>query len=304
MLTKNGDNDNTPPFLCVGESGQVRGKGSIIVWDESDPESLITGMDFSEFTPRGGGWWQREAEIETVEGIISVSASDSVLFEGTGSINQSMIWDESGNASLVSFMYYNVYPSSVTVVTADKTYTGDVWTVTTDICTDLGLDSDKWNQKNRFYAEPQQSYENQWGIGTHQAAGTMFGVPVTYNVEITDNPVLTLEVADVAIEEGSITSCGEMVTLEDGSRQYVNYEGYNVWPQAVTITTAKGSSTGNLDEVREWLMSTYGVGWNAVSGHEISTGQYEEAWGLGVHQATLSFMGKTAQFNVEVISSE
>ncbi|MDO5138903.1 MAG: hypothetical protein Q4D71_10675, partial [Oscillospiraceae bacterium] len=304
MLTKNGDPDNDPPFLCVGDSGEIRGRGSIIICDDTNPQSFVSGIDFSEFNRNGSDTWIRDAEIENFDEIISVSTDDMILFEGTGTSAQSVVWDENGNASYVSYMSYNIWPSVVNVVTTDKTFIGDPWTVTRDVCEYYGLDFDKWNQKNMFFAVPQQSYENQWGIGTYHAAGTMFNVPVTYNVEIIENPVISLEVADVAIEENDKTQCGEMVAFEDGSQRYVNYEGYNVWPQAITITATRGTVTGNLDEIREWIMSTYGVGWNAVSGWYMYTGQYENPWGLGVHQAMLSFMGRTSQFNVEIVRSE
>lgn len=141
-----------------------------------------------------------------------------------------------------------------------------------------------------FSTSDDQTYTNQWGVGTHKAAFSVLGVETEYNVVIKKSPVkkITVTVSD------KIEKC-------DGSWQSSYYDVddewfyYDIYPEKITVETTNGQTvTGTPYEVEEIL----GDGMFFESDQS-----YEKQWGVGTHKAKVSYLGKTVEYNVKVVKS-
>ena len=130
------------------------------------------------------------------------------------------------------WIYYTDWPSKVKVTTkSGNTYEGFPYDVACEIAEKENIDlvASGYGYCG-FTWESDQSYENQWGVGVHTAKIDFMGYETEFEIEITENPITSLEVEDKVVFQGS----GDTFGLDPGDEDYV--EAYNHNPSAVKIT--------------------------------------------------------------------
>ncbi len=208
-----------------------------------------------------------------------ISVEPLALIEGVDGYNESY-WDETAG----EWFYYDIEPETVTIHYQDgSTFTGAPYEVY-DEATGSVIE---------FTSD--QSYENQWGVGTHTATATFMGVSVEYMVVISETPVERISVEPLTFMEGTHGLYNDYWDETTGETVWEAWFCYDVYPETVSIYYKDGSTfTGTPDEIYE--KTGYYVDTN-------SDQSYENPWGVGTHIATATFMGVSAEFAVEISES-
>ncbi len=142
--------------------------------------------------------------------------------------------------------------------------------------------------------------ENPWTVGnTYQMSASVGGFSDTFNVTITESPVVSIEVEDVTCIEGTR---GQYVVDDGGYYFYddiyfrLNYK----------VTLSDGSVLEASEPYIEWGGGgDHGVYINGEF-YEINNvidNQDVSHWSVGTHTATAEFMGVTDEFNVTITES-
>ena len=181
----------------------------------------------------------------------------------------------------VSWASYDVYPQHVTVTYSD----GSVLEGSRDdIYNETGCWPDFWSD---------QRYDNQWGIGVHEATISFMGVQSTYTVTISESPVASISVDDITFMEG--TNGHWEHVWDEASQDWVDWFMYNADIQHMTVTYRNGDVLeGTPDEIFE------------QTGESVSTfsdQNYNNQWDIGRHAMEVSFMGVQSVYYVEITGS-
>ena len=136
-----------------------------------------------------------------------------------------------------------------------------------------------------------QSYDNQWGVGTHTVECEIMGFKSSFDVTITETPIKELKAENVSIIEGTNRYID---SYWDGENSY-EYYCYRVSPE-YTVTLKDGTVLESSN------------GWINYNGKEYriscNTSQsYDNQWGIGTYTAECEIMGVKAEFNVKIIES-
>lgn len=136
-----------------------------------------------------------------------------------------------------------------------------------------------------------QSENNQWKAGTHDVTLTFAGYSLPIQVNLLPNPLKSISAEDVTMTEG--LDADRSSAWVSGETIYYDY--YNPHP------VLHLSFTDGTEQVYETSSSRYIDYKGTDYGYSISTDQsYRNVWSVGNHQATLSVMGKSCDFNVEL----
>lgn len=142
--------------------------------------------------------------------------------------------------------------------------------------------------------EDNQSYDNQWGLGTHKVKAEFMGRTAEYAVEVVENPVESISVKPTASAK-----CVENV---DGAWNY--YENnkwfeyrYCISHESIIVNFKdKRSIPLNSIDTNTEFGEYYGLSYE-------DNQSYDNQWGLGTHKVTVEFMGRTAEYYVEVVEN-
>ncbi len=142
--------------------------------------------------------------------------------------------------------------------------------------------------------------ENPWTVGnSYQMSANVGGFSDTFNVNIVESPVDSIEVKDIVCMEGTR---GHYIVDEFGG--YYRYDDIFLWPD-FTVKLKDGTQLES-----EWYDEPGGMGNHGVliNGElydirNIIDNQDEEHWGVGVHTATAEFLGATDEFNITITES-
>ena len=145
---------------------------------------------------------------------------------------------------------------------------------------------------NRYWLSynDNQSYSNQWGVGTHIVKVEILGYDkASFEVEIVKTPITKIEFESISIMEGT-----------NGSRQHasnpdVEYYHYNYMPK-YTVTLKD-----NTVLTSEYGSITYNG--NRYSLFYTDGQSYSNQWGVGTHTVKASLMGYETSFTVEIAES-
>lgn len=139
-----------------------------------------------------------------------------------------------------------------------------------------------------------QSYNNQLTVGKHTAEISVCGVKGSLEFEIVENPIESLSA--VYTKELTENVSGHMTTDWETKERYFSYN-CNESDLAVTAVLKDGTVlTGTPSQVSRAIHpnSYPTVTWNQSS---------ETPWKLGKNTATLTLLGKTCDFEVEVVKN-
>lgn len=140
-----------------------------------------------------------------------------------------------------------------------------------------------------------QSYENQWGLGTHTGILKISGKEVEITINIVESPVKKVTVEPIVLYEcigGWWDGYYEDPENQEGwiSHQWYNYDAE---PEYVTIEMNDGEIIeGDYYDVKEYIDISYD-----------SEQSYETKWGKGTHTAYLEVLGKKFPYTVTIKAS-
>lgn len=202
--------------------------------------------------------------------IKSIEVADISIIENTNGYITSDYISETDTQSPEYFRYY--YSPEFTVTLNDDTVLYSEW------------GSINYNGQDYYLVYyDDQSYENQWTVGTHTVSADLLGFETSFDVTITASPVESVEVSDISIIEGTHGH-----TNEDGTYIYSNINP---------------SFTVKLKDGREFT-SEYGAviidgEWYRLN---IDTSkQYKEPWTAGnTYEVDCEILGASGTFNVTI----
>ena len=202
--------------------------------------------------------------------IKSIEVADISIIENTNRYITSDYIPETHTQSPEYYKYY--YTPEFTVTLKDDTVLYSEW------------GSINYNGQDYYLAYyDDQSYENQWTVGTHTVSADLLGFETSFDVTITASPVESVEVSDISIIEGT-----HGYTSEDGSYYY---------------SDINPSFTVKLKDGREFTSEYGGV---TIDGERFGLNldiskQYEEPWTVGnTYEVDCEILGASATFNVTI----
>ena len=232
------------------------------------------------------------AEPEIV-GIAAV-AQKSLIENYDGYLDYEEIYDEELGEWVRNNEYFRYNPSNAEL-TIKVTYS-DGSSVT-------GTESEIF-EKTGYWPDVyySQTYEEQWGVGTHTCRIGIADVEGTFEVEVIENPVESFEVTPIKqfVENYHGFYTTSMVWSED-AEEYVESEEYFYYsPDYIGFRYVVTLKSGRvIDTESQWeLYEALGY-WVDIYSEQ----SYETQWGLGEHEFDVSFLGHKVIVPVEVIES-
>ncbi|MBQ9860207.1 MAG: leucine-rich repeat protein, partial [Clostridia bacterium] len=226
-------------------------------------------------------------EVEVIESpILSVEVEPIQLIEGTnGYWDRHYGEDEEGNRIDLEFFHYYCQPRKYTIRMRD----GSVYE----------NESILWNGEwhGVGYSDPQNA-ENQWAVGnTYTTTGSILGYEFTYEVEIIETPVASVEIEPrrLLAEQDGYWTWDYVYNEELGCDEEVEYFRYYCDPVQYTITMKDG--TVYVNESVEWDGE-----WHSPE-NEADQGA-ENPWLAGnTYEVKGSILGYEFIYDVEIIGS-
>ena len=214
---------------------------------------------------------------QNIAGLTGYEAHDSIYDEDIGE------WVETP----AYWFYDNLIPDSFTVTMRDGS---------TQVVTEyLELNG------SAYYCnvgDSGQSYAAPWGVGTHTMTASLAGFAFTYEVEVVESPVVSVEVPTVELRE-NIDGYWRTDSMWDDEGSYIGesdrYFYYNdTDPRDVVITLVDGSVIeGNGFE---WNGNWHYLEWTINQ-------DYDNQWGVGAHEISASIAGYEFTYTVMVGAS-
>lgn len=137
-----------------------------------------------------------------------------------------------------------------------------------------------------------QCYEMPWGIGTHYGEIVLFGRTAEVEVRIIETPVAYIEAEDVEIIENTncYTDTDYVYNEELGFFDEVPYTRYDYNP-VLTVHYKNGDTV----PMNWW---DYGGDLSYADDQGL-----DNEWGLGTHEATVTYLGCSVTFKVNIVES-
>ena len=202
--------------------------------------------------------------------IKSIEVADISIIENTNRYITSDYIPETDTQSPEYFRYY--YSPEFTVTLNDDTVLYSEW------------GSINYNGQDYYLVYyDDQSYENQWTVGTHTVSADLLGFETSFDVTITASPVESVEVSDISIIEGTHGH-----TNEDGTYIYSNIN------PSFTVKLKDGrvftSEYGAVTIDGEWYRLNIDT-----------SKQYKEPWTAGnTYEVDCEILGARGTFNVTI----
>ena len=225
-----------------------------------------------------GGCLALKYEVEIVPSSIErIEAENAVYYEDTYGREEAYINEEDETEH--EWFLYDANPQSFTVYYKDGTvkgFTYDELYEADGLCYEIITD---------------QTFENQWGTGEHNAIfRTVFG-DCAYKVQIEEYPYTDISFEKVTVKEGTN---GYYSTHYDGYNAY-KYYVYNIEPQRFTVTDKNGESS-TYDFTYESFQAV--TGYTPCFENEQT---YDNSWLAGVHSVNAVCGSRIIEYTVEVM---
>ena len=223
----------------------------------------------------------KSVEVEPVVNIENVS----------GYYTYDDIYDKYGNYVSQSDEYYRyyTYPTLKKITLKDGT-----------VLEGRDVMGDSFEYNGQYYSVENiidsQSYKNPWGIGKHEAKASLAGYEFTYQVEICESPVKSVEVEPVYLIE-NYDGYYAKESLYDEEDNYLGeseeYYVYSTYPDNVTITLNDGTKHTNGFI---WKNTHFDVDIDNLQ-------SYKNQWSVGKHTGSGSIAGFDFTYDVYVEES-
>lgn len=141
-----------------------------------------------------------------------------------------------------------------------------------------------------FHTRSDQSFANQWGVGTHTAYASIGGKQTAFDVIITESPIVGVVFKDIELYEGFDGYTTGKYNPETGcyDLQYFRYE----YTPSCVVLLKDGTVLYSEDGGIEYGGEMYRI--------EYSDTQEENEWGIGTHPVSVSVLGYQGNVNVTV----
>ncbi len=140
-----------------------------------------------------------------------------------------------------------------------------------------------------------QSAKTPWGIGEHTVTAELLGATAEFTVEIVENPVVRIELADPAPIQIIEGTNGDMYSDYDPETDStVEFYRYSYAPTIIVFF-----QDGTSQEVHNGL--DWNGQWYAISCTDDQSAK--TPWGVGAHTATVELMGAAVECTVEIVES-
>ena len=143
-----------------------------------------------------------------------------------------------------------------------------------------------WYEDNELEVEfaDDQSKDNLWDVGVHQATATVLNASLTFDVKVEPNPVSKVEVSNVKIIEGT-------------NKIYVGLDkSYYSYTPDFKVTLTDGTVLESDSDHIVWYQND----WYALKTND---NQLESLWTVGTHKVEGTILGVSAEFEVEIVPS-
>lgn len=257
--------------------------------DQSNDNIWETGEHEATFTVAG---ISTTFKVNVVENPIkSVTVKDKYCFDGC--YDHRDYYDEE-NDTHEEFDAFNVWPDEISVTLNDDTvFTGNPNDVMDKIREKTGVNLE-------IHTEDEQTPSLKWGIGDHKAAFVIAGTPYEFNVKVVDIPIQSIEVDDIFLFEGDLITKRGYENPE--THEWIHdstYQGYNTWPNEITITLTNGKIFKNSDgDLYEALKEEFGFDFPWSNNDDQSP---NNMWKTGEHEVTFNIAKYTAAYKVIII---
>lgn len=182
-----------------------------------------------------------------------------------------------------NYQCYSTEPKRVTIYLKD----GSVW--------ENGYVN--WNGRDywiNYNSEP-QNYENQWGVGYHTVQGTVMGYDFSYDVEIVESPVASIEIQPLSLIENVDGYLREEGYWDEEKEEYVYCEYFYYYVSASATVTMKDGTV---------FEDTHYFTWNDRDHYiESNVNQRENPLQFGMNYLTGRVLGYEYTIPVEIIST-
>ena len=215
-----------------------------------------------------------EFQVEVIESqveSISVTATDTLMENADGNYRT-----DADNEEYFDYDVSSTYPI-ITVTYTDGTK--KVYNYSWELNEDTGY--------SISYSDNQ--YDEHWGVGIHTATAEFMGKTCEFQVEIIESPVESINVTPTKTLRENVD--GYYRTGAE-NKEYFDYEVSRTYP-IITVTYTDGTEKTYNSDSELYNDTGYSISY--------SDNQYEEHWGVGTHTVTAEFMGKTCEFQVEVV---
>jgi hypothetical protein len=260
--------------------------------------------DLQSATPWGLGVHTVEAtfmgatttfDVEIIESpvqSISVMTSKPQLIENADGF-MGTVTDELGNET--DRFIYSVENPMQTVFTLTINYK-DGTTKVYDDRFDLYEETGYFLENNSYDLQDQTP----WGLGVHTVEATFMGVSTTFDVEVIETPVSSIQVSKLNPKlfekiDGSYTTKFDELGIE------IEYFEYYLDSFDFSVTVNYKDETSKTFVGYQLIKYLYETGYSLeFNSDEL---QEETPWELGTHTVEATFMGAKATFDVEVVET-
>ncbi len=138
-----------------------------------------------------------------------------------------------------------------------------------------------------------QSYENQWDIGTHTVAAEIMGFETSFNVNIVNTPIKEIQISDIDIVQSTnrIKDYDYNSSTDEWDLEYYKYE---YCPEFKIIF-----KDGSVVEDKDGFV--YNDEYYSIDYRDDQS--YKNQWGLGSHKVFAEILGYETFFNVNIVES-
>ncbi|MBR3968748.1 MAG: leucine-rich repeat protein [Clostridia bacterium] len=147
-----------------------------------------------------------------------------------------------------------------------------------------------------FEHEDDQSYQNKWGVGTHNVTISTFDYAVNHTVTIAETPIESISFEPITfIENYNGDYCEDW---DDETESYKEYYRYDWWNKLKYTVTLKGGETLQSDEdgCIYYNGERYYCNYN-------DTQSFKNPWGVGNYSGEINILGYKANVSVEIIDT-
>ena len=247
--------------------------------------------------------------------ILNIEVGDMVVFDNEQE-DCNWYFDEKGEWHELpegqTFKRYPTYPNYLKVETTRGTFETsdgpdgkDVNTIRNEIAETFGIDKDHFD----FGDQSDQRPDNLWGIGKHDATFRILGKEGAYQVDVRQNPIISIHVDNLTVLEGDYIDDGwyEDETGEGhGLPEGQSYKRYNTWPMHIVVETTIGdfeSKEGDVGYVRTEMAKAFGIDENRFDFGDHHYQSPTNQWETGEHDVNFRILGVGTTYKVNVVEN-
>ena len=222
-------------------------------------------------------------EVEITENPVAIVEVDNItIMEGTNCYKQYEYNPDTGSCDL-EYYRYSYTPKYAVTLKNGEVLNSEWGSITYN------------SERYSLYCSDDQSYNNQWGLGTHTVTANVLGFETSFEVEIVKTPVEKVEFEKISFTEGTNGYINTNYNPDTGNYD-LEYYRYSYTPR-YTVTLKNGTVltpdwSGNIYYDGKYFSLSYS-----------DDQSYTNPWGVGTHTVTANILGFDTSFEVEITES-